>query len=443
MPAASHHDKPGLSRRSVLSLAGAAAIATPLALAGCGESSSGGTSPKALSTKPETLTFYWWGSDVRATITGKVLDLYTQKHPNVTFKQQWGAYSGYYDKLSTMVAGSTAPDIFQIDDDGLAEYASRHVTLDLKPYVGKTIKTDKFPSGLAKAGILDGKQAAVAAAENTAAMFYDKTVVSQYKLDAPKTGMSWDDLITWAAKVTQASGGKVYGTSDPSGAFQVLEMWLRQHGKEFYKDGKLWVTSSDMNDWFQFWSDARRKNATPTADITHAANTGDVTKSPLATKRGATAFQWSNQLEAAAKTTDHQLGIVAYPGDTGHQWARASMYWCVYSGSKHADRAADVIQFFLNDPDAAKLLGAERGLAPNLDVRKSIQSTLTANNQTSSTFETVLSKDFSATPPPPPRGHKEIRDFLTSTSESVLFGKASPKDAASQFITQAKGALSG
>ena len=223
-----------ISRRSLLSLAGAAALATPLALAGCGESSSGGTSPKTLGTSPETLTFYWWGSDVRATITGKVLDLYTQKHPNVTFKQQWGAYSGYYDKLSTMVAGSTAPDIFQIDDDGLAEYASRHVTLDLKPYLGSTIKTDKFPSGLAKAGILDGKQVAVAAAENTAAMFYDKNVVDQYKLDAPTTGMSWDDLITWAASVTKASGGKVFGTQDPSGSFQVLEMWLRQHGKGLF-----------------------------------------------------------------------------------------------------------------------------------------------------------------------------------------------------------------
>jgi multiple sugar transport system substrate-binding protein len=430
-----------MSRRSLLSLAGAAALATPLALAGCGESSSGGTSPKALSTKPETLTFYWWGSDVRATITGKVLDLYTQKHPNVTFKQQWGAYSGYYDKLSTMVAGSTAPDIFQIDDDGLAEYASRHVTLDLKPYLKSTIKLDKFPSGLAKAGILDGKQVAIAAAENTAAMFYDKAVVDQYKLDAPKTGMSWDDLVTWAASVTKASGGKVFGTQDPSGSFQVLEMWLRQKSKEFYKGSKLWVSETDMTDWFQYWSDARKKQATPTADLTHAANSGDVTKSTLATKRGATAFQWSNQLEAATKTTDHPLGIVAYPGTTGHQWARASMYWCVYSGSKNAARAADVIQFFVNDPDAAKLLGAERGLAPNLDVRKQIQSTLTPNNQVSSTFETNLSKDFTPTPPPPPRGHKEIRDFLTSSSESVLFGKSSPKDAASQFMSQANGAL--
>lgn len=431
-----------MSRRSLLSLAGAAAVATPLALAGCGEQSSG-SSPTALSTAPETLTFYWWGGDVRATITGKVLALYTKKHPNVTFKQQWGAYSGYYDKLSTMVAGSTAPDIFQIDDDGLAEYATRHVTMDLKPYLGTTIKTDKFPSGLAKAGTLDGKSVAVAAAENCAAMFYDEDVLSQYKLAAPTTGMSWDDLITWAGTVTKASGGKVFGTQDPSGVFPVLEVWLRQRNKEFYKDGKLWVNADDMQTWYQFWSDARKKGVTPTADITHAANSGDLGQTVLATKKGATTFLWSNQMEAEAATTPHKLGIVAYPGATGHEWARASMYWCIYSGTKHAARAADVIQFFLNDPDAAKILGAERGLAPNLDVRKQIQPTLTPYNQTSSTFETQLSKDFSATPPPPPVGHKEIRDFLTSSSESVAFGKSSPKDAASQFISQAKGALSG
>jgi hypothetical protein len=34
--------------------------------------------------------------------------------------------------------------------------------------------------------------------------------------------------------------------ADGSGVFQVLEVWLRQRGKEFYKDGKLWVNASDI-----------------------------------------------------------------------------------------------------------------------------------------------------------------------------------------------------
>jgi multiple sugar transport system substrate-binding protein len=196
-----------------------------------------------------------------------------------------------------------------------------------------------------------------------------------------------------------------------------------------------------MTTWFEFWADAKAKKATPSADVTHVANSGDITHALLATKQGATGWYWSNQLEEASASTDHQLGIVAYPGPTGHQWARASLYWSIYRGSKYADVAADVIQFLVNDPDAGKILGAERGLAPNLDVRKQILPSLTPAMRTSAQFETTLSAQFSATPPPPPRGHTQIRTYLTSAAESVGFGKASVKDAARQFIERANSAL--
>jgi multiple sugar transport system substrate-binding protein len=91
-----------------------------------------------------------------------------------------------------------------------------------------------------------GKQAAIAAAENTAALLYDKTLTKQAHLPALTTGMGWDDLVSWGTKVTAFTGGKTAGMADGSGVFQVLEVWLRQRGKEFYKDGKLWVNASDI-----------------------------------------------------------------------------------------------------------------------------------------------------------------------------------------------------
>ena len=117
-----------LSRRQALRLLGGSAIAVPLVLAGCGDDDAGSEED---TNKPVELSIFWWGAEGRAELTEQALALYTKKHPNVTFKKTWQANQGYFDKLATLTAGGDAPDIFQIDDNYLTEYAARNVTLDV------------------------------------------------------------------------------------------------------------------------------------------------------------------------------------------------------------------------------------------------------------------------------------------------------------------------
>jgi multiple sugar transport system substrate-binding protein len=416
-------------------------VGVPIALAGCG-GGGGSSKPRAEETGPVELSVFWWGAQSRADITDKVLKLYTQKHPNVTFKQQWQGNAGYYDKLATMAAGGTAPDIFQIDDNGLTEYTTRNICLDLKPYLGSSIKVDKFPESLKNAGLVKGRVGGIPAAENTPAMFYDKTAVGQLGVPEPTVGMSWAQLIDWGAQVFTKSGGKLYGTMDPSADYKALEVWLRQQGKDLYTaEGTFGFATDDLTGWFSLWSDAAKRHATPPADLIHNANGGDVAKQLVETKKGATSFLWSNQLSALQQGTDHQLGMVTYPGDPKGEWARAAMYWSGYSGTKHASTVVSVIDFLVNDPDAGKILGAERGLAPNLDVRSSVAPTLKSTDQTSVSFETGLAAKFGPTPPVPPKGHSQVKTLLVKAAESVQYQKASPSAAASDFLNQAKAAI--
>src|SRR4029079_15532068 len=114
------------------------------------------------------LSVFWWGAEKRAQLTEQALDLYTSKHPNVTFKKTWQANQGYFDKLATLTAGGNAPDISQIDDNYISEYAERNVTLDLKPYTesGK-LDITKISKGLIDYGTVDGKLAGLSMGENT------------------------------------------------------------------------------------------------------------------------------------------------------------------------------------------------------------------------------------------------------------------------------------
>jgi multiple sugar transport system substrate-binding protein len=433
-----HSDQTSLSRRSALGLLGGGALA--MALAACGDSGSG-SGPAVDSTAPVELSFFWWGGDARAKLTEDALALYTKKHPNVTFKKTWQANQGYFDKLATLTAGGDAPDIFQIDDNYLAEYATRKVTLDLTPYQkSKKLDTSKFPESLWKYGLVDGQLAGLSFGENTQGLVYNKTILQQYNLPEPKTGQSWDDHIAWAANVTTVA--KLPGTMDPSASYQAFWVWLRQQGKELYNGRQLGFTSADVAKWFDLWKGARDKKATPTADVIHEGNDSSITKQLVATGKAATSWVWVNQMPELKKATKAELGVVAFPGDPKGQWARASMYFSVYRQSKNKDVAVDVINFLANDPEAGSLLGTERGLPSNLDIRTAVaNSTTDPAMKQSIQVEGDLGKVFGEAPPVPLKGHSILRLELVKAAENVQFARQSSQQAADAFLQASKAAI--
>jgi len=432
------------SRRRLLRLFAATALAMPLIAAGCGGDEGGSGDQKDPNRKIE-LQVFWWGGPARAEATQKVLDLYTSKHPNVTFKVEHQGNPGYYDKLATRAGGGNAPDIFQIDDGALSEYAQRNVTLDLTSHIkAGRIKTGDIPKGLVDYGIVNGKNMAMAAAENTPGLIYDKSVAQAYGLSEPQIGWSWEQFIDWGVQINAKSGGKVQGVMDPSADYKALWLWLRQQDKELYTaDGKVAASVDDVKRWFELWADARKRKATPPADLLHTANTGDVTKQLVITKQAAASFMWSNQLAEMQKNTTNPLGVSSYPGDPKGQFARAALYWAGYSKTKEPETVADVINFMVNDPEAAKILGVERGLPANLKNREAINAQLSAPEKTMVQFETDLTPKFGKAPPVPPKGHTKIRADLITAAETVQYGRATPQQAAEDFISKAKAAVAG
>lgn len=428
----------GTSRRTLL----LGALAAPV-LAACGGKE--GEAPAPESTEPVELSIFWWGADARAKATEAALNLYKAKYPFVSFKTTWQGNQGYYDKLATLAAGGNAPDIFQIDDGALSEYAERNVTLDLSPYMAnKKLDVSKFPESLWRYGEVGGKLAGVPTGENTPGMIYNKQLITELGLPEPKTGMSWEELIAWAEPVYAKSGNKTYGTMDPSADYKALWMWLRQQGKELYVDKKIGATKEDLVKWFDLWKSARDRKAAPTADLIHEANSGDVTKQLVVTGAAATSFLWANQITEVQAKTKSQLGVMAYPGNPSAQWARAALYFSVARSSAKKDRAVDVINFLVNSPEVGKLWGADRGLSANLDVRKSVADGLTdATAKAAFAFETDMASKFGKAPAVPPKGHVKARQLLITIAESVQYGKADSAAAADQYLKEANAALAG
>ena len=97
----------------LLTSVGAATMLTLTACAGPAETPATGPT---LSDEPVTLSFTWWGNDVRHGITEELIAAFEAENENITIEPQYTDWAGYWDKLATTVAAGDAPDIIQMDE---------------------------------------------------------------------------------------------------------------------------------------------------------------------------------------------------------------------------------------------------------------------------------------------------------------------------------------
>jgi multiple sugar transport system substrate-binding protein len=426
-------------------LLAAAAVLTVLATAACGGGSradqqAAGAPP--VTDKPVELSVAWWGGPARADNTQKVLDLYTKAHPNVTFKTQWQGYSGYYDKINTTAAGGTAPDIIQIDNRVLREYSNKKLIADLGPWVGSTLKVDAVSPKLLGTGKVDDKLYAMPAASNTQSLVIDKTVLEPLGLLPPETGWpTWEEFGTWAAKVTTALGGKVWGVRDESANISLFEPWLRQHGKQLYDGQKPGFTVDDVTAWLNMWAGFRASGAASPAEIAQPANAGDISKNTVAARTTVATFLYDNQLTELSKATDHALLLVPVPGPAAGAYSRPSQFYTAYARGKNVGTAVDVINFFINDQAAGAALGTERGLPPSSKVSDAIAPQFSDQLKYVVAYDKRVVDQAGDNPPVPAQGDSKIGQLMISAGENTGFGRKTPQDAAAEFVSQATSEL--
>lgn len=104
----------------------------------------------------ESMRLFWFGSPARAERTMAVAKLFEAANPGVSLLGEVGG-NDYWSKLTTMLAGGNAPDIFQLAPNRFSDYAGRGAIQPLDQYLGDTFRTDKLIPDAMKLGEIGGK----------------------------------------------------------------------------------------------------------------------------------------------------------------------------------------------------------------------------------------------------------------------------------------------
>jgi multiple sugar transport system substrate-binding protein len=429
------------SHRWSRALAAAAIATTLLAASACGGSSGGPSANGQV-----TLRFTWWGSDTRHKLTQQVIDSFQQEHPNIKVKGEYGEWAGYWDKLATTVAANDAPDVIQMDEKYLREYADRGALLDLKKTNG--LDTGKFEPDTLAAGEFDDGLYGLNAGINAFTIVANPALFKAAGVPLPddKT-WTWDQYTQIAQEISAKLNGKGWGTSAYGTVDASLNMWARQRGQSlFTKDGKLGVSKEVLTD---FWSNLVKMQdakATPSAAFSSQDISAPLDQSGLATGKVAMSYAWSNQLNAYSKAAGQQLKLLRLPSVSGKatengSYYKGSMFWSISSRSKHPKEAAEFVNYLANSPAAGNILLAERGVPPNTEIRAAVASKLQPADAASQAFIQAISKELGEPSPPPPVGGGQVEKIIQRYTTDVMFARLKPDQAAQQFIDEVNGEL--
>ncbi|KNH17283.1 ABC transporter substrate-binding protein [Arthrobacter sp. ZBG10] len=425
----------GMPRRLFI---GAALTAAGLALSGCG----GGSSPSAGGNVE--LNFVYWGDSNRAKMTDAALRIFEEKNPGITVKSEYQDSGPYADKLATRFAGGNPPDVLNMANRSLLEYAQRGTLADVKSLDG--VNLDKVPQTILGRGEVDGKLYGVATGVTTIGMVVNKAITDEAGVAIPddKT-WSWEDYAKFATEITQKTGGKVYGAGYDVATETGPILLARQRGEDFYtEDNKLGVSAETIEKWFQYSVDLRTAGGYPPAGFFEQIG-GSPAQSYLAKGTVASQIIPINNFKAYNEAAGGKVVLLRMPGETTEERrgysADPSMLWSVAAKSKHPEEAAKLLDFLINDAEGAAQTLTQRGVPINPDVADSIKSQLGPDDTAFVDLVAAIQEDELPAAYVYPKGASVVADTLKQLATEVEFGRVTPADAAKTFIEKSNAAI--
>ncbi|RAV12493.1 ABC transporter substrate-binding protein [Paenibacillus contaminans] len=413
------------------------------AVPGASADNKGGASPEAKDggkTEQTELRILWWGSQDRHDMTLKVLDLFQKKYPNIKVTPEFTGWDGYWDKLSVQISGGNAPDVIQMSYAYLSDYVNRQAMLDL---TGQGIGFDGIEDSTLSTGKLNGKLYAVPAGISSYAMLYDPAMLEKANIKLPEQP-TWDDYEKMGQQIKDKLGREGIVLMDESGNIDILNLYVRQKGMAFFSGNKLGFTEQALTEYFNYWTKLRKAGTVASGALTASFAGGTIEKSPIVTGKTPFTMFSMNQYVSYFGMANRPLELALTPRQPDGKEANyliPSMYWSVYSKSKHTKEAAMLIDFLTNDVEAGKIQGVNRGVPISSKIRDAIKPQLSETDKKQIAYIDKITKIAVPADVIEPKGAAEVRNLLVSVTQEMQFDKKTPEQAAQDFIKKANDIL--
>lgn len=396
------------------------------------------------------LRFSWWGGGERHEATNAAIKAFEAKNPGVTIKGEYGGFLGYVDKMSVQMAGGVEPDIIQSDWAWLSQFSKDgNGFYDLKK--ANQVQLDAFIGESWKTGLINGKLNGVPSSYTARVFLWNKSTWDKAGLPLPKT---WDELLA-AGKVFEQKLGKDHFPLDSHlyDAVMVAQAYMLQ------KTGKSWIYSNQAKvaysqaealEWVRFYKRMVDQHVISTLQYRVSAAGGNI-ETPVeqlpdwVSGKFAGSYVWDSVLKTristAPKSMTFEIGnfpTLPDAKDSGY-FGRPAQMFVVSKNSKNPEMAAKFVNWMVNSPEAAGILGTVRGVSMSQAFR---DTQINANKFTP--IETTAMNQIAKAQinvPSPLIESPRIRTWVVEVFEKFAQGKITDQEAAKMLVDETNAQL--
>ncbi|SHE11986.1 Lactose-binding protein precursor [Chlamydia abortus] len=347
------------------------------ALTGCGGGSGTGAEGGQGGQEQVEITWLVVSNPYKQAWYENTVKTFEAEHPHIKVKLMTLTQTDVPQKLPTMVASNTMPDVWSANwGGGFATWKGMDLLMDLTPYIEKDPQAvEGIDPRLLDVYKIEGKIYGVPMLHYGFFLFYNKDLFDKEGIPYPTTdwddqSWTWDRFVEVAKQLTKDTGK----SSDKQFGFYYdlhnhTRVW--QWGGDFFKEedyvkgevSEPAVLTNPRNlEALQFNADMifEHKISPSQGELDAVSQLGD----PFMTGKVAMVLKGGWGFQNFTQGVKFRWGVAAVPYAEGRQVPNYVDPWNIYKNSKHPDEAWELVKFLIDSNGAAKEFAENSGATP-------------------------------------------------------------------------------
>ena len=388
-----------------------------------------------------TIRFSWWGGDDRHEATVKAVELFEKKYPLINVETEYGGWDGWTEKVTTQIAGGTAPDVMQINYDWLLRFSNDGTGFYDLEKLSDIIHLENFSDDVLKYGKQNGILNAVPISMTGRSLFFNKTTFDEIGAEIPET---WDDLMNL---------GSIFREHDcypldldiQSGftAWYLSVVYAQQKfGKEFIsQDGILNFSADEIAQALDFYKELENNGVIRTISQRADEDGNDALYQSPEFINGSVAgtLEWGSAIgkyDNSIKDDDLVTGNLLFLDNckVSGWFIKPSVLYAISSDTDYPEESALLLDFMLNDPQCAEILGTSRGIPASKTAYKALEDNNNLEGLSYQSYQQI--NDCNPVVISPYMELSEMRNCYNKAIENVSYNIMNTDEAALQMYDE-------
>ncbi|HKA43188.1 MAG TPA: sugar ABC transporter substrate-binding protein [Burkholderiales bacterium] len=181
-------------------------------------------------------TIRFWVMGREGEVVARLLPEFERRNPDIRVRVQQLPWTAAHEKLLTAYAGDSLPDLCQLGNTWVPEFAALRALAELKPEVAasRVIAAEDYFPGIWSTNVIDGRLYGIPWYVDTRLLFYRRDLVRDAGFDAPPR--SWEEWERVMAAVKENAGPAGYAILLPLNEFEPLLALALQQDEPLLRD---------------------------------------------------------------------------------------------------------------------------------------------------------------------------------------------------------------